>query len=266
MGESLYPGSRRERTASGLAASRSQSPCGKNEGARNRSLWRLDRGEPQVARIMHRPVQFPNASASRLAACIFRCAGDGASSCLESRDSSASQFMNLRVTPHLLFCDASESLMRPRVAPHSASSGSADGEFTVARALAPPAAPWRMAPRVASHSAPSGGANTASTGCPISCSFGWDDLTPRLKTNLASPARPRMNLRFLPAPAHSRLALDVILIEPGTPLPSPAGERRARSCIASSCQGGTAFPIPWRPPTDDYRRPVESVDTSAKQG
>src|ERR1035437_7132699 len=109
-------------------------------------------------------------------------------------------------------------MVSPRVAPRARSLGY----------------PWRMAPRVASHSTPSDGAIAASTGCPASRSYGWADLTPRLKANLASPARPWMNLCFLPAPAHSLLALDVISLEPRTSLPSPAVERRARSDFASS--------------------------------
>ncbi len=110
------------------------------------------------------------------------------------------QPMNLRVSPHLL-SSATPSNARAvartahlpvlptvslRVAPHSLSPGCR----------------WRLAPRVSSHSSPSRGALAASAnhsaGCPAarltSCSYGWADVTPRLKSNLASPAWPRMNL------------------------------------------------------------------------
>jgi len=111
--------------------------------------------------------------------------------------------------------------MRPRVAPqpHLPAVPTVSPQGTP-RALSP-GCHWRMALRVASYSAPSGGAIATSTGCPASCGHGWADVTPRLKANLASPARPRMNLCFLPAPAHSRLTLDAISIEPRTPLPAP---------------------------------------------
>jgi len=62
--------------------------------------------------------------------------------------------MNLRVAPHFLFCDASESpsLSCVRGFPLSASSGSADGEFAGCPALSPSTAPggWlREFPRTA---------------------------------------------------------------------------------------------------------------------
>jgi hypothetical protein len=205
----------------------------------------------------------------------FRCTGDGASSCLESPILllRRAQLMNLRVAPHLLFCDASESLMRPRVAPHNAPSGISDGEFAGCPAHSLPRLPLAdgsasfLAQRscLRRHRCVYGLRAGCPTACLVSCSYGWADVTPRLDSNLASPARPRMNLCFQPAPAHSPLALDAITIKPHTPQPAPAMEFRAQSDSAPSCQRGTAFPIPWRSPTEKELRPVKSVEASAKK-
>ena len=102
----------------------------------------------------------------------------------------------------------------------------------------------RMAPRVASHSAPSGGAIAAYTGCPASCSYGWADVTPRLKANLASPAWPRMNLCLRPAPAHSRLALDAISIELQTPCRYRPGTRALNRILHRPASKELRFQFP----------------------
>ena len=119
-------------------------------------------------------------------------------------------------------------MVSPRVAPRARSLGY----------------PWRMATRVASHSTPSGGAIAASAGCPASCGYGWADLTPRLKANLASPAWPWMNLCFPPAPAHSLLALDAITIEPRTSLPLPAGSAALNRILHRSASVELRFQFP----------------------
>lgn len=205
----------------------------------------------------------------------FRCTGDGASKrleCTNPSDLQRAQRVNLRVAPHLLFCDASESLMHPRL-PGSASSGIADGEPASCLAFSLPRLPLvdgsssclaqrtlrrrRRCVCVTSASCPAD--------CSASCSYGWADVTPRLEANLASPAMPRMNLCSRPAPAHSRLTLDAISTEPRRSQPAPAVERCAQSDFASSCLRGTAFPIPWRSPTGEELRMVESVEASAKK-
>jgi hypothetical protein len=128
-------------------------------------------------------------------------------------------------------CPASPLLQRLRVSDAPAVSRTAHlpAVPTVSSRVAPRArslgCPRRAAPRVSSHSAPAGGAIASSAdypagfpaACLTSCSHGWADVTPRLLANLASPAWPRMNLCFRPAPAHSRLALDAISIELQTP-------------------------------------------------
>ena len=201
---------------------------------------------------MHRPVQLPNESASCLAACIFPLCRRWSFELPRIPDPSASQSMNLRVAPHLLFCDASESLMRPRYAriPHLPALPTVSSRVAP-RSLIPGCHCW-MAPRVASHSAPSGGAIAASAnhsaGCPAacltSCGHGWADVTPRLKANLASPAWPRMNLCLLPAPAHSPLALDAISIELQTPCRHRPGARALNRILHRPASKELRFQFP----------------------
>jgi len=262
--------------------------CGQRKKQRRqrfRTLWRLDRDELRLLRSCIVPFSFPMLPQVSSRPASFRCTGDEASKRLESlilrplgpSSLRRAQSVNLRVSPFLLFCDASESpSLRVSDASAVARSSHLPALPMVSSRVSPRARSlgchWLMATRVASHGTSSGSALSASAdypaGCPAaclaSCGYGWSDMTPRPITNLASPARPWMNLCFLPAPAHSLLALDAISIESQTPCRCRPGAR-ARSDSASSCQRGTAFPIPWRSPTEEELRTVESVEASAKK-
>jgi hypothetical protein len=154
--------------------------------------------------------------------------------------------VNLRVAPNPRSSRC--TMMRLRVAPHPASSGCAEGKFPSYPESSLLRLRQRMDLRVSPTFAPSGGTVFASSGFPDSCIYGWSDDDSPTFSNLASSAKPRMNLRIQPGLAHSCLTLDAFSVStlPSTCRTSRLINLRVQSNPASSCQTRTAFPIPYR--------------------
>jgi len=153
-----------------------------NEGARDLRPWRLNFEE--LSRLLGpcTPIQQLDESTGCPASRIFQLAGDGSSSCLESRILSPLPVVNLRVAPNLRsYCNASRYSLR--VAPNPAPSGCADGESPGCPGSSLPRRLRRTDLRVAPNLAPSGAPG---------------DTSPGLPRLLRLPASPLVNLRVAP--------------------------------------------------------------------
>jgi len=147
------------------------------------------------------------------------CAGDGSSSCPESRVLQRFRHASLGLPRGY----------RTPVAPPGVVAGfPAPFTFRLCLGFESPGCPESsllrlrlMGLRVASDPAPSGFAVPASSGCPESCVYGWVDDDSRFSSNFASSARLRMNLRVQSGLAHSRLTLDAFSQSQWSP-PPPA--------------------------------------------
>ncbi len=117
----------------------------KNEGARDRSLWRLNRVNSQVTRTMHRPVQPCDQAASFLASRIFRLCRRWVFEFPRIRHPSAVPASKSPGCPDSSLHQQRLS-MHLQVSPNPASSGCADGEFPGLPESSPSAAPANGSP------------------------------------------------------------------------------------------------------------------------